>query len=404
MASRKTIGFNLLHMVESCLNAGIGKYALDLLDGFGRLGLLEECVLFVREDFAPAASRLFPGAEMVPVRLSPALSVLESRKVRGAGVLKMRDLFQRKLPPAVRGTDIGVLFHPFNDKAARMVPGIPNIMTVHDLYYRHYGDLLPFPIRWLTAMGHEHFVRRSDRIAAISGFVRSDLLASFPGLPPERVVVLPNAVSMPKRSEVHPLAQPPVRGPYILCVNSLRRHKNTRTLLKAFRLLLGRIPHALVLLGQSSWRRDDERVHDVVATDGMSDRVTVIERSLSDDERNGLLAGADLFVSPSLFEGFGRTPVEAGMLEVPVLTTRETSLPEATMGLLASYGPARDEGALAEAIIRILADPPSPERRRETARLLREQYAPERVAGLCYALCREVMEGRPCGSVSMGPS
>lgn len=138
-----------------------------------------------------------------------------------------------------------------------------------------------------------------------------------------------------------------------------------------------------------------EAIREYIAAGKMEDRVVILGSDLSDDERNGLLAGADLFVSPSLFEGFGRTPVEAAMLEIPVLTTRETSLPEATMELVHYYEPARDENALAEAILSVFSSPQSPEQRREIARILREQYAPERIAGLCREHCLEMMGRRP---------
>ncbi|HQN23066.1 MAG TPA: glycosyltransferase [Thermotogota bacterium] len=51
---------------------------------------------------------------------------------------------------------------------------------------------------------------------------------------------------------------------------------------------------------------------------------------LSDTQRNTLYQNAALFVSPSLCEGFGITPIEAALFGVPVITTRETSIPEAT--------------------------------------------------------------------------
>ncbi len=397
MEMGQRIGINLLFMTEGWLPTGIGKHTTDLLDGFERLGVMSECTLFVREDFAPLASRRFPGAEVVALRLSPVLCALERRRVRGAGILQARSLFQRKLPPAVRESGAAVLLHPFNDKFARIVPGLPNIMVIHDLFYRHYGDSLPLFVRWITGMGHEHFAAKADRLVALSQFVRSDILSCFPNVLSDRVVVVPNAMAMPERADIRPFVPPEVRKPYILCVNALRRHKNTITLLKAFRLLSDRIPHSLVLLGSAdrSGVREETEMQQYIAAEGMGERVTILESGLSDDERNGLFVGADLFVSPSLFEGFGRTPVEAAMVELPVLTTREASLPEATMGFLFSYEPSRDEHALAEAIAGILADPPSREKRRQVAGALRRQYAPERIAGLYLKLFREVTEERP---------
>ena len=62
--------------------------------------------------------------------------------------------------------------------------------------------------------------------------------------------------------------------------------------------------------------------------------------------RNWLLKNAKLFVTPSLYEGFGRTPVEAAMCRVSVISTKETSLFDATMGLVNYVENAKDENII----------------------------------------------------------
>lgn len=57
---------------------------------------------------------------------------------------------------------------------------------------------------------------------------------------------------------------------------------------------------------------------------------------------------ADLFIHPSLLEGFGYPPIEAAIHKTPVLTTKETALYESTMGILNYYEPATDSQALAK--------------------------------------------------------
>ena len=61
-----------------------------------------------------------------------------------------------------------------------------------------------------------------------------------------------------------------------------------------------------------------------------------------------LYQNAGLFVSPSLFEGFGMPPVEAMYNKIPVITTRKASLPEVTMGKAFYYEPAKDFKALSQ--------------------------------------------------------
>ncbi len=119
----------------------------------------------------------------------------------------------------------------------------------------------------------------------------------------------------------------------------------------------------------------------------LSNRVHLID-SLSETDKNNLYRNADLFVSPSLHEGFGRTPIEASMFKIPVITSRETSLPEVTMELVNYYEPARDVEALAEAIIKVLKNPPSEEELSRIKCIYENKYKSESIAQNYYDLCK----------------
>lgn len=70
-----------------------------------------------------------------------------------------------------------------------------------------------------------------------------------------------------------------------------------------------------------------------------------------------LYKNASLFVSPSLMEGFGFTPIEAALYEVPVICNKESALYETTKGLLNYYEPGTDEYALSRMMYQILTSP-----------------------------------------------
>lgn len=101
---------------------------------------------------------------------------------------------------------------------------------------------------------------------------------------------------------------------------------------------------------------------------------------MSDTQRNTLYQNAALFVSPSLCEGFGITPIEAALFGVPVITTRETSIPEATQNLLHYYEPAIDDTRLAEKILDVLQKEPDPDRMRSNQETFRKAYSPLTIA------------------------
>ncbi len=77
-------------------------------------------------------------------------------------------------------------------------------------------------------------------------------------------------------------------------------------------------------------------------------------------DRSDLLAGATVFVYPSVYEGFGFPPLEAMQCGVPVVAGDAGALPE-VLGDAALLVPPTDEGALADAI-RVFADPDTPQR------------------------------------------
>lgn len=116
-----------------------------------------------------------------------------------------------------------------------------------------------------------------------------------------------------------------------------------------------------------------------IEENALSDRIQLLFR-VTDEERNWLLTNATLFVTPSLFEGFGRTPAEAAICKIPVISTKETSLHEATMGLCNYVENPKNENELAEQILKKLENPDSEEKLLEIAKTLTGNYEPARWA------------------------
>jgi len=112
------------------------------------------------------------------------------------------------------------------------------------------------------------------------------------------------------------------------------------------------IPHQLVLAG-SDWDRADE-VHRVAeASDCAADIVFTGFASTAD--LPDLYCGADLFVFPSLYEGFGLPVLEAMSCGVPVACSNLSSMPEVAGDAAVLFDP-YDEEAIAEAMRSLLTD------------------------------------------------
>ena len=90
-----------------------------------------------------------------------------------------------------------------------------------------------------------------------------------------------------------------------------------------------------------------------------------------------LYTHADLFVTPSLKEGFGYTPIEAAVLKTPVLVSDIPTLREVTQGKLETFDPHSPE-ELAEKMLKMIANPPSEKEKDDIAMFFLKEYSLEK--------------------------
>jgi glycosyltransferase involved in cell wall biosynthesis len=141
--------------------------------------------------------------------------------------------------------------------------------------------------------------------------------------------------------------------PYVLMVATVELRKNHAVLLRAFAQLLKKeraLPHKLVLVG-GKWI-GHEAVFDLIRQLGLESRVVYTGFS---NQLPALYAGADAFVYPSLYEGFGLPLLEAMASGVPVLAADATSLPEVA-GDAGVLFPPQDVDRLCDALREIITD------------------------------------------------
>lgn len=117
----------------------------------------------------------------------------------------------------------------------------------------------------------------------------------------------------------------------------------------------------------------------------MENRIIQLQ-NLTDKELRYLYEHASLFVTSSLNEGFGYTPIEAAMCKCPVVCSIQEALPDVTQELLNYYQPAMDAEALADRMIQVLKNPPSAEELNQIAETYASLYSPTRQAGLIQKL------------------
>ncbi len=121
-----------------------------------------------------------------------------------------------------------------------------------------------------------------------------------------------------------------IEGNYILALSNLEPRKNLDTLVDAYCALPSKYRQstALLLVGVSGWKTD--ALFKKIVTK-VQEGYNIIRPSnyVSDTDKPAIISGAKMLVYPSHYEGFGMPPVEALACGVPVISSNNSSLPEA---------------------------------------------------------------------------
>jgi glycosyltransferase involved in cell wall biosynthesis len=233
-----------------------------------------------------------------------------------------------------------------------------SLVTVHDLGYFHYPEAhTPWArryLQWSTSFN----VRAAKHIIADSEATQRDLIQHCQAQPEQIRVIYPgyDPSFKPVRDEARLKAlcqRYAIRTPYLMHVGTLQPRKNLVRLLEALAVLVqgGQDVH-LVFTGKKGWLY--EPLFAQVRQLRLEERAHFTDY-LPQEDLPVLLTGAQAFVLPSLYEGFGFPVLEAMACGTPVICSNVSSLPEVA-GDAAMLVDPLDTGQLAEAMHRLLAD------------------------------------------------
>ena len=231
-------------------------------------------------------------------------------------------------------------------------------VTVHDLTHLVLPQFLPNKAAYLYAkflIGYA--VRKAEVVFTVSENSKRDILR-FYNIPEDKIAVVYNAVDSRfvhrDREDVSYLFDKyniPRDKKVIMYVGNLKPHKNLPRLLEAYSKMNGREDTCLVLVGKAF---DSEDLTPQIKVLGIEDSV-IKTGIIVDNELVNFYNLADLFVFPSLYEGFGIPPLEAMACGTPVVCSNNSSLPEVVGDAAYMFDP-YDEKQIRDAMEKVLGD------------------------------------------------
>ncbi len=336
--------------VMLALRSGMGRWAREMLRELSRRDAVNEYTLFHSNSYAD------PGAE-VERQVGPLPGNFRLARLPFPRKAMLSYWLLADKPTLTRFLGDHDVFH-FPSTLCLPVAKGRTIASIYDLSATLMPETCTLSHRLLMKHWTRRIVERCDRVATVSEYSKAELVGRL-GLEPRRVTVLYSGVgeefspasdeSVARLRERHGL-----RGRYFLFCGVLSRRKNVMTLVRAFAEARRRLGEdlTLVLAGEPGLGAGEVRAE--LARLGLVEATRFLG-FVPDGDLPALYAGAEAFVFPSLFEGFGIPVIEAMACGAPVICSNSTCLPEVAGGAALLFE-TLDASALAEAMVKLVED------------------------------------------------
>lgn len=230
-----------------------------------------------------------------------------------------------------------------------------SVYTEHDVAWIYFPEIFTWSQRWFHRIFSWLARTSSTKIIAISNSTKTDLIKYY-GVATDKIAVIPHGYTQTENlpSELSAVVKSQLPEKYILFLSTLQPRKNLEFLIEAFRELKvehPELPHKLAVVGKPGWKFDSilQKIND-------NKDIVVYLGHIKDNERWPVYRGADMFIHPSLYEGFGMWILEAFECGTPVAVSNNSSLPEVG-GDGALYFDPTNKTEMKAVMLKILSDP-----------------------------------------------
>lgn len=318
------LGINLL-WVKPQKSGGIEAYIRNLLDGFTFIkeDKVQRYILFVSNDNFATFKHYLKDSRFKIIKCK-----VESNN---AGKRIIWENFY--LDKLAKKEHVDCMFIPVYSKPLFTSKKIPYITVIHDLQALHYPQYFSkIKYIWLK-YAWKRTLKTSEKIVAISKYVKSDIVAKYE-VSPKKVEVIYNPIKYSEKIKKTPLLSKHCikKEEFFYTVSSLLPHKNLKTLILTMESIVKKnlnLPKKLLISGVGG--AQSQELQKLINTCQLEENI-IFTGFVTDEERDYLYKSCYAFLFPSIFEGFGMPVIEAMKQEAIVVTTKETSIPEVSQG------------------------------------------------------------------------
>lgn len=263
---------------------------------------------------------------------------------------------------------------------------IKTVVLIHDIAYQHFPDQVSFLVSKFYQNFQHRYLQKADKIITVSNFVKNDIIEKI-GIPSEKIRVAHNGCNN-KFTPIDDSIKKEIRNkysarlPYFFYVGAVHPRKNIQGLISAFSIFKEKTnaSHRLLIGGRFAWQTGEVK--------------TAFEKSkyqediqflgyIPDEELTKLMGSAFAFVYVSFFEGFGLPILEAMESDVPVITSKISSMPEVAgdAGILVDP---HNTNEMAAAMIEYFENEDLRLEKIEKGRMQREKFSWDQSARIVY--------------------
>lgn len=325
----------LFNALQKSISAGIGRYSFELSKELYSL-LKNDIKIIIRDD------------DLDDYKFVDSKSLIIFKNIKNS---RDRNLCEQiYLPKLISHKYKDSLIHYPDSMAPILLNNKKIVITVHDLAFKSLsGVFTKKSVLWKNLMTGIS-VRKCNRIISITNFSKNELNRHYKNLN-DKIDVVYNGFNRLNdnyldENNISSKIKDMTSKKYVLTVSTISPRKNIQTLIKSFDLIKDKCDGNLIVVGSNGWFYED--IYKLVDDLKLKNRV-IFTGKVNDDELKYLYKNSNVFVYPSIYEGFGLPPLEAMSYGVKTIVSNVECLRE-VLGDGVSYFDPYDYKSLSDMI------------------------------------------------------